>query len=188
MLVVIAASAAPASLPSDSVYRLRVALVDQAGDAIGTDVFRGHPVLVTLFYAGCEYVCPGTLQSLRRLDAELPAITGGELRVLLISLDSARDTPERLKALALRQRLDLARFRLARASESDVRKLAGVFGVKYRKLPDGGFDHSTRVVLLDAEGQVVAHSDALGRRDTDFFAAVARASAEARARRAPGSD
>jgi protein SCO1/2 len=48
-----------------------------------------------------------------------------------------------------------------------------VIGVRYRPLADGEFNHTSSLVLLDAEGRVLASTERLGGvPDPDFLAAV----------------
>jgi protein SCO1/2 len=61
---------------------------------------------------------------------------------------------------------------MVRPEPGDVRTIAGVFGVKYKKLPDGEFNHSTRIILLDREGTQVASTEQIGRYDAGFLEAI----------------
>lgn len=168
---------AAAATPSDSLYQLQIPLVDQSAQSISLDRYRGQPVLVAMFYASCDSVCPTLIRQLARLDGALEPAARSRLCVLLVSLDPERDTPEALRALAERHRVDLARWSFARAGASDLRKLAALLGVQYRKLPGGGFNHSTSISLLDAEGRLLARSEALGRQDEDFAVKLRAATA-----------
>ena len=56
--------------------------------------------------------------------------------------------------------------------------LAGVLGVRYRELADGEFNHTSALILLDAEGRVLARTEKMGAKpDPEFVAAVRRATA-----------
>ena len=70
-------------------------LVDQAGEAIGRDVFEGHWNLVFFGFTHCPDICPLTLQVLSSAQATL-AEDGAESlpRIVLVSVDPERDTPE----------------------------------------------------------------------------------------------
>jgi protein SCO1/2 len=149
----------------ESLYQLQIGLTDQNGTHSGLDVFRGQPVLIAMFYGSCPYVCPLTIATLQKTEAELDPALRGKLRVLLVSLDPEQDTPEKLADLARRQKVDTSRWKLARADAADVRKLAAVLGVRFRKLPDGEFNHSTLISLLDAEGVRIGSSNQLGQAD-----------------------
>lgn len=79
----------------DPVPALR--LVDQHGDSVALDRFRGRPVVVTFGYGHCETVCPLTVRAasdaVRRL-ADQGAV------LVVVTLDPWRDTQERLPYLA----------------------------------------------------------------------------------------
>jgi len=77
-----------------------------------------------------------------------------------------------------KRRLDLQRWTLAAPPAGDVRAVAGVLGVRYRALADGDFNHTSALVLLDAQGRILARSEQMGSRpDPEFVAAVRRATA-----------
>jgi protein SCO1/2 len=164
-LLIFYCSLSIADTHDESLYQLKINLTDQGGAAIGLDTFRGQPVLVGMFYADCPYVCPLTIHTLQRTEAALDPVARAQLRVLLVSLDPARDTPEKLDAVARRHKLDNARWKLARTDEAGVRKLAAVLGVRFKQLPDGEFNHSTVITLLDRDGVQITSSSQLGQVD-----------------------
>ena len=103
------------------------------------------------------------------------------LDILLVSLDPTRDDTAALKTVFDRRKLDGTRWTLARTGAHDVRKLAALLGVRYRALADGEFNHTSVLVLLDAQGRRLASSTALGAKpDPDFLAAVREATRTAR--------
>jgi protein SCO1/2 len=151
----------PGALPSDSVYQLEPALVDQDGHPFALSSLRGRPVLVTFFYASCTTMCPLVITEVRALDALLEESERARVSVLLVSIDE-RDTPEHLRALADERHLPLERYRLVRGEPSEVRTLAATLGMTYRNTSDGGFAHAALFTLLDAEGRVSFQHDGLG--------------------------
>jgi protein SCO1/2 len=72
-------------------------LVDQHGDSLSLDRFRGRPVVVTFGYGHCETVCPLTVRAARDAVRRL-ADRGAAL--VIVTLDPWRDTPARLPYLA----------------------------------------------------------------------------------------
>jgi protein SCO1 len=145
-----------------SMYQLELELTDQDGASIRLDTFRGKPVLIGMFYADCPYVCPLTIHTLQKTEAGLDPAARAQLRVLLISLDPQRDTPAKLAEVSRRHKLDTTRWKLARTDEAGVRKLAAVLGLRFKQLPDGEFNHSTVINLLDHEGVQITSSGNLG--------------------------
>jgi protein SCO1/2 len=168
-----ARDAVPASLPGDSVYQLDLALVDQDARHLSFAGLRGKPRVVSMFYASCPYMCPLIIDTLRLTEGQLDARQRERLEVLMVSFDSARDDPATLKALATKRRIDTGRWTLARAEPADVRKLAAILGIRYRALDDGEFSHGSVLILLDADGRIVARSDTMGKVDPAFVAAIA---------------
>ena len=163
------ASAAP-MLPGDSVYQLAATLTDQDGHAAPWAAHRGTPQIVSMFYASCTMVCPmiiDTMKATRRAAGD-PAALG----LLAVSFDPARDNTDALRRYAAAHRLDLRWWTLAHATPADTRSLAALLGVQYRPLPDGDFNHSSVLLLLDADGRIVARSTIIGRTDPAFVAAV----------------
>jgi len=159
-------------LPPNSVYNLQVPVEDQFGEITGLDRYKGQPVLITMFYASCPHVCPMLISTIKLTESKLSDEERADLRVLTISIDPKRDTPEKLRETIERHSVDATRWSMVRPDPGDLRTIAGVFGVKYKQLPDGEFSHTTRIVLLDREGTQVASSEQLGRPDTAFLEAI----------------
>jgi protein SCO1/2 len=61
------------------------------------------------------------------------------------------------------------------AQRADTRRVAALLGLQYRQLPDGDFNHSSELVLLDADGRIVGRTSEMGRVDPDFVRAVEQA-------------
>jgi protein SCO1/2 len=78
------------------------------------------------------------------------------IRFAFFSLDSALDTPERLKTYAKDHGLDPAHWTLYQGDDKAVRELAAALGVRYRRDASGGFDHSAIITILNVDGTIVA--------------------------------
>ena len=167
-------SAAPA-LPPDSVYHLEVALTDQRAVTASFAAGRGGVRIVSMFYANCPYVCPLIIDTIKRVERELDPAALAKLDVLLVTLDPERDDPAALANVVEKRKLDATRWTLARTAPGDVRKLAAVLGIQYRQLENREFNHSSALILLDADGRVLARSSVLGATDPEFVAAVRKA-------------
>lgn len=163
--------------PGDSLYQLQTPLRTQRDEAVKLDLYSGHPLLVSMFYTRCGYVCPLLLRSLQRLDAGLDPAVRERVRVLVVSLDPAHDTPQVLQATAQKHGVDGARWTLAQASAADVRKLAAALGIQYRQLPDGGFNHATVITLLAPDGRVLARTSNPSAPEESFVSALQQAAA-----------
>ena len=171
-----AAAAKATPLPRDSVYQLAAPLTDQDGRKFDWRARRGNPQVVTMFYTSCQYICPLIVDSGKAIEHALTPAEQKRIGITLISMDPARDTPQALAAVVAKRKLDTRRWTLASPRKEDVREVAGVLGVRYRELADGEFNHSSALVLLDAEGRVLARTEKVGSQpDPEFVAEVRRA-------------
>jgi protein SCO1/2 len=129
-------------------------LLDIYGQPFTRDSLKGAPTLVFFGFTHCPDVCPTTLLKLaqvRRL-AGLP-----KLRVLFVSIDPQRDTPQ---AVALYVHAFDPDFAGATGDPAAVAALAQQFGVAVSRveLPGGDYtmDHSAVVFLLDDAARIAA--------------------------------
>jgi len=167
-----AATSKPVELPSDSVYQLPLKLTDQKGRNFDWTTRRGKPQLVAMFYTSCRYICPLIVESGKAVDRSLTPKQRKDLGVLFISMDAARDNPAALMAVVKERKVD-PRWTLATPKAEDVRSVAGVLGIQYRQLADGEFNHTSALLLLDADGRIVARTEKMGSKlDPEFLAAV----------------
>ena len=174
-----AANPAPASpaqrtaLPRDSIYHLAAPLQDQSGRKLMLADKRGRAQIVVMFYTSCKFICPTIIETVLDLDRRLTAAERARLGVLMISLDPKHDDALALKATADKRQLDLTRWTLVQPRAADLRPIAAVLGVRYRPLDDGEINHTGALVLLDAEGRIVARSsDTSGAVTAEFLQRV----------------
>jgi protein SCO1/2 len=176
MLLGSAAVAAPPAktpLPSDSAYQLPLRLTDQHGKRWDWRSKRGRPQLVAMFYSSCQYICPLIVESGKAVQRGLSPAQRERLGVLFISMDPARDTPAALMKVVRERRIDDKRWSLASPQPDAVRGVAGVLDVRYRQLADGEFNHTSALILLDADGRIVARTEKMGSAvDPAFIAKV----------------
>lgn len=186
LLMVLAIYGAPvgaapdaAPLPGNSVYQSPAQLTDSKSRPFAWASRRGQVQIVSMFYTSCKFVCPMLIDGGKAIEQQLSADERRQLGVTLISLDPKRDTPAVLARMERERSLDGSRWTLARPEPKDVRSIAGLLGVRYRALADGEFNHTTVLVLLDAEGRVVARTERVGGvPDAAFVAAVRRTLAD----------
>jgi protein SCO1 len=128
-------------------------LTDHAGRPFTRASLPGAPTLVFFGFTHCPDVCPTTLSTLARVKN---AASLDSLRVVLISVDPERDTPE---VLGKYVRAFDAAFIGATGSQEEISQLTKEFGVAVQRvdMPNGAgytVDHSAAVFLLDANGHI----------------------------------
>lgn len=127
-------------------------LVDQHGESVSVRDFRGETVLVTFAFGHCATICPVVVQRALSARDELPA--GLKPRVVVVTLDPWRDTPERLPHLA--EKWELGPHDRVLSGEVDAVEAAlDAWDVpRARDLTTGDITHPALVYVVDAEGTV----------------------------------
>lgn len=167
-----AATTEPAALPKNSIYQLALPLADQDGRNFTLADRKGQPVLISMFYTSCQFVCPMLIEAIRITEARLSEAERANLTVLMVSIDPAHDSVAVLKSTSEKRELPSPHWTLARTDAKNVRKLAAVLGIQYRALPDGDFNHTTAIILLDADGRIAGRTSQMGSVDPAFLKLV----------------
>jgi len=160
------------ALPGDSVYLVTATMTDQNGRAFKLEDHGGKPVLVSMFYNSCKFVCPMLVDTMVLTLEGLSLKERTQLDMLLITFDPARDDVKALKSIADSRDLNGPQWTLARTDPTNVRKIAATLGIQYRLLADGEFNHTTVLVLLDGDGRIVGRTKRIGATDPAFIKLV----------------
>jgi protein SCO1 len=131
-----------------------VSLIDESGQSFTAQNLKGHPTLVFFGFTHCPDVCPTTLA---RLSQVVKAANVPDLKVLLVSVDPERDTPELLARYVHAFNPD---FGGVTGKPEEIQRFAKEFAVATAKVDLGGgeytVDHSAALFLLNRQGQRVA--------------------------------
>jgi protein SCO1/2 len=144
-----------------SLYQLESKWTSDMARDVRLGVLHGKPQLVAMVFTSCEYACPIIVNDLKRIESALPENVRTNVGLLLISFDHERDTPKKLNDFRKRMELPLERWTLLRGDADDVRELAALLGVNYRKEARGQYAHSNVISLLNTNGEVVFQQSGL---------------------------
>jgi protein SCO1/2 len=144
-----------------SLYQLESKWTSDMARDVRLGVLHGKPQLVAMVFTSCEYACPIIVNDLKRIESALPENVRTNVGLLLISFDHERDTPKKLNDFRKRMELPMERWTLLRGDADDVRELAALLGVNYRKEARGQYAHSNVISLLNTNGEVVFQQSGL---------------------------
>ena len=135
-----------------------LALIDQDNRPFDAQRLRGGWSLVFFGFTSCPDACPLTMTALAQTNKLLADLPGAQRpRVVMISVDPERDTPERLAAYV--KAFDPT-FIGATGTKAAIDELAQRMGVlaATRPLEGGSYtvDHTTSVFLIDPDGALRA--------------------------------
>jgi protein SCO1/2 len=131
---------ATATLLQEHLALPAVELVNVAGKPAGLETFRGRYSLLFFGFTNCPDVCPLTLKVLADARAELVSrVPNAVPQVVFVSVDAARDTPEKIAAYL--QNFDSAFVGLT-AVDAKLAPLLKALGVTVEKHRHGGDDYT----------------------------------------------
>lgn len=133
------------------------ALTNQAGELITSEDARGSVVLYTFTHVDCPDPCydlDATMAAIQTRVAAEVDLAGTDFRMITISFDPERDTPERLAAAAAAAGADPATWQWATATPDTIEHLVGAGFKAYVEETDDGFAFDPRFVLVDGWGVV----------------------------------
>ncbi|RRV09207.1 SCO family protein [Pseudomonas sp. v388] len=129
-------------------------MLDQNGAPVAVDQLKDKWTLLFFGYTFCPDICPTTLAQIRQIRSELSTEDADRLRVVLVSVDPNRDTPQRLNEYLGyfdKQYIGLS------APVADIQTLANAVSVPFipadTSKPNYTVDHSGNLALLGPDGR-----------------------------------
>lgn len=128
-------------------------LTDHRGLSFTRDDLRGRWTLIFFGFTHCPDICPTTMAELAELKSQLADTEASDARVVMVSVDPARDTPDRLAQYVPYFHPD---FIGVTGEFADILSVAQRLNAPFRKVsePDGGYqmEHSANVMLMNPRG------------------------------------
>lgn len=129
------------------------ALTDHRGEPFVPQSLEGHWTLIFFGFTYCPDICPTTMAFLSSFIKELEGTEADDTRVVMLSVDPARDTVEQLAGYVPYFNPD---FTGVTGEFLDLFRVATAMNTPFRKVPgqDENYlvDHSANVVLINPRG------------------------------------
>ena len=128
-------------------------LVDHRGEPFTAARLEGGWTLLFFGFTHCPDICPTTMSFLADLHRQLESTEAADTRVVMVTVDPARDTPEALADYVPYFHPD---FVGVTGEFLDILSFAQTFNAPFRKVTaeDGSYqvDHSANVILVNPRG------------------------------------
>lgn len=133
-------------------------LIDDNGQPFTPENLQGKWSMVFFGFTYCPDICPTTMALLNRFYAkQLEGRYGDDLQIILVSVDPARDTPEKLHDYV---KYFNPAFTGVTGEFLPLHSFATQLNIPFSKVPGGGenytVEHSGNVVLINDRGHYVA--------------------------------
>lgn len=132
-------------------------LQDLDGNPVNAENLSGQVTLIEFIFTNCPDICPTTTYNMVQIQEQLKreGLTGRQIKMVAITFDPARDTPEVMRAYANRLKMDSSMWVLLRGEEAQSAQVAKSYGVTVQKLNDGSFVHTTSsLFLIDGDRKI----------------------------------
>lgn len=145
-----------------SIYNLPSKWTTQNGNDIELKSLRGNVLVMVMIYTSCKAACPRLVADMRDIETKLNKNTKQNVKLILVSIDPKTDTPERLKAFAISNKMNQKPWLFLRSSEENTREFAAVLAVNYKQISPVDFSHSNIISVFNPEGELVFQQQGLG--------------------------
>lgn len=140
-------------------------LTNQDGEQLSLNDFRGKALAITFIYRECPLpdYCIKMSRNFSDLALELQNdnLFKDKIRLLSISFDPARDTPEKLRSYGLGYlgtgaKPDFTVWQLAVGKDKEIRRIADFFGLQYEVDPNDNtkINHSLVTAVITPDGKI----------------------------------
>ncbi|PVW17258.1 SCO family protein [Marixanthomonas spongiae] len=137
--------------------------VNQEGDTISNDYYRGKVYVVEFFFSTCPSICP--IMNANMVKVEEAFKNEEDFGIASFSIDPEHDTPKVLKEYAEKYGVDHPHWNFLTGDKKDILKLSNEgFKLYAAENPEaeGGFEHSGMFALVDKNGNVRSRIDENG--------------------------
>lgn len=145
--------------------------INQDNQPVTNATFANKAYVVDFFFISCPTICPKVKKQMLRLYDRFEKTE--KLSLLSHSIDTKYDTVERLKKYATNMEVTTPKWHFVTGDKDEIYDIADdYFSVAIENpAAPGGFDHSGRLILVDANRHVRAFCDGTDAEDVDEFMA-----------------
>ena len=145
-----------------SIYNLPSQWTTQDGKDIELKSLKGNVLVMVMIYTTCKAACPRLVADMRNIESRLNVKTKKNVKLILVSIDPETDTPEKLKAFAIANKMDNDPWIFLRSTEENTREFAAVLAVNYKKISPIDFSHSNIISVFNPDGELIYQQEGLG--------------------------
>lgn len=130
---------------------------NELGQAVSFGEFKGQALAITFIFTSCPYpvFCPRMSQNFVAAQKKMASMPNApsNWRLLTISFDPEKDTPEVLKAYAERYEYDPKHWSFLTGDLTEITAVAEQCGLMFWR-EGGTINHNLRTAIVDAKGRV----------------------------------
>ncbi len=143
--------------------------VNQDSMVVTNETFEGKVYIADFFFTSCPTICPKTAQQMLRLYERYE--DDDRVALLAHSIDTKRDTVERLKEYANSLEVSAPKWHFVTGNKAEIYEIADDYMSIAIEDPDapGGFDHSGWFILVDKDRYIRSFCNGTDPESVDKF-------------------
>ena len=151
---------APAWSATTNLYTLPYTFTNDQGRVLRLSEWNGKPMILTMEYSNCRFMCTTTFAQLKELQA---AADKKKIRIdfVIVSLDPDNDTPEAWRQYRISRDVNRSNWHLLTGSKAATKEFAALVGIKYWYYGEHLL-HDFKVMRLNAKGEIEKEITAYG--------------------------
>lgn len=147
-----------ATATAASIYEQKSLWVDDHGETLQLDHWRGTPVIIAMAYTECTRICNTTLHRLEEAQA-LADKSNTRVEIIVVSFDPSIDNPLSWTYYRKQHKLEARNnWHFLTGSVAATGKLAHQLGIEFWR-DENHIIHDLKVLSLDPDGQIRAFLD-----------------------------
>ncbi len=162
----------------ESIFNLSTKWRTEEGKEIVLHDLKGKVLVVVMIYTSCQAACPRLVADMKSIEKQIPNDVKDKIQYVLVSIDPETDTPEKMKAFAIENKMDEEKWTFLQGDENSVREFANVLAVKYKKIDPIDFSHSNIISVFDPRGNLVHQQEGLGVDNKETIESIIKTSKE----------
>lgn len=146
-LLPIPCRAAPTNL-----YTLPYTFINHEGKLLQLSEWRGKPIILSMEYSNCRFMCSTTFSQLKQLQA---AADEKKINIdfVIVSLDPDNDTPEGWRQYRDSWQVNRNNWHMLTGSKATTKEFAALVGIKYWYY-DEHILHDFKILRLNSRGEI----------------------------------
>jgi protein SCO1/2 len=145
-----------------SIYNLPSKWTNQEGKNLELKSLKGNVLVMVMIYTSCKAACPRLIADMRAIEGKLDQKTKKNVKLILVSIDPVTDTPQKLKAFAITNKMNQEPWIFLRSTEENTREFAAILAVNYKEISPMEFSHSNIISVFNADGELTYQQEGLG--------------------------
>ena len=148
-------------ISNESIFNLNSDWNTEEGNSIRLAQLKGKVLVMVMIYTSCQAACPRLVADMRNIEIEIADKNKSKVQFVLVSIDPTNDTPERLKAFAIENKMDAENWTFLQGNDNSVQEFANVLAVKYKQITPVDFSHSNIISVFNQKGELLFQREGL---------------------------